>query len=105
MVIAKGKTIDMSDLEADSLVMFQKKFYKALYGLFAIAIPVAIPVHFWNETYWNSLFIAYFTRYVLLLHVTWLINSAAHIYGNRPFDKYARMIWLIGLYLCVFQGN
>lgn len=30
LVIAKGKDIDMSDLEADSLVMFQKKYEKPL---------------------------------------------------------------------------
>lgn len=29
LVIAKGKTIDMSDLEADSLVMFQKRYKKS----------------------------------------------------------------------------
>lgn len=95
LVIEKGKTIDMTDLEADSLVMFQKHFYKALYGLFAVAIPVAIPVYYWEETYWNSFFIAYFARYVVLLHITWLINSAAHMFGNRPFDKYAKLSHLI----------
>lgn len=97
MVIAKGKTIDMSDLEADKLVMFQKKFYKPLYAIFAIAIPVVIPVYFWNESYWNSLFIAYFARYVFLLHITWLINSAAHVYGNKPFDMYVMFHSLITL--------
>jgi stearoyl-CoA desaturase (Delta-9 desaturase) len=26
-------------------------------------------------------------RYVVILHRTWLVNSAAHIYGNKPYDK------------------
>lgn len=26
-------------------------------------------------------------RYVLSLNFTWLVNSAAHIWGNRPYDK------------------
>lgn len=86
-VISKGKTIDMSDLEADSLVMLQKTFYKSLYVVFAMALPVVVPVYFWNESYINSFFISYFTRYIMLLHITWSVNSAAHLYGTRPFDK------------------
>ena len=26
-------------------------------------------------------------RYVLSLHATWLVNSAAHLWGTRPYDK------------------
>ena len=26
-------------------------------------------------------------RYILLLHFTWLVNSVAHMWGNRPYDK------------------
>ncbi|KAF5295122.1 hypothetical protein FQA39_LY13273 [Lamprigera yunnana] len=86
-VISKGRTIDMSDLEADALVMIQKIYYKSLYVALAIAFPISIPVYFWNETYVNSLFISYFARYIMLLNITWLVNSAAHIYGTRPFDQ------------------
>ena len=25
-------------------------------------------------------------RYCIVLHFTWLVNSAAHLYGNRPYD-------------------
>ncbi|CAH1119190.1 unnamed protein product [Phaedon cochleariae] len=88
MVIKKGKCIDMSDLEADSIVMFQKKYYKLLYMVFAIAIPVAVPIYFWNETFVNSFIVAYILRYTLLLNITWLVNSAAHLYGTKPFDKF-----------------
>ncbi|KAK2115925.1 hypothetical protein P7K49_006551 [Saguinus oedipus] len=27
-------------------------------------------------------------RYTISLNVTWLVNSAAHMYGNRPYDKH-----------------
>ncbi|KAK5650383.1 hypothetical protein RI129_001412 [Pyrocoelia pectoralis] len=86
-VISKGKTIDMTDLEADSLVMFQKTFYKSLYVIFAIAFPVALPIYLWDESYLNSIFISYFARYITVLNLTWLVNSAAHLYGTRPFDE------------------
>ncbi|KAL3278759.1 hypothetical protein HHI36_016286 [Cryptolaemus montrouzieri] len=87
LVKEKGKTIDMSDLEADPWVMFQKKHYKTLYFIFALIIPVYFPVLFWNETLWNSFFTSYFLRYVTLLHITWTVNSIAHFYGTKPFDK------------------
>ncbi len=25
-------------------------------------------------------------RYCLVLHFTWLVNSAAHLYGDHPYD-------------------
>ncbi|XP_044728784.1 (11Z)-hexadec-11-enoyl-CoA conjugase-like [Chrysoperla carnea] len=86
-VIAKGKSIDMSDLEADPIIMIQKIFYKPLYLVFAVALPVAIPVYFWGENYWNSFFVAYMARYILELNITWLVNSGAHAWGNKPYDK------------------
>ncbi|KAG8228317.1 hypothetical protein J437_LFUL007035 [Ladona fulva] len=86
-VIEKGKGIDMSDLEADPFVMIQKKYYKTLYTILAIYIPTLVPYYFWGENIYTSLFVCYFFRYVLMLHGTWLVNSVAHLYGNRPYDK------------------
>jgi len=37
------------------------------------------------QTLTNGYFIAVM-RYVLTLHFTWLVNSAAHLYGNKPYD-------------------
>ena len=64
------------------------RHYKFLYIIFAIGIPIAVPIYGWNETFINSLFVSYFARYILQLHATWLINSAAHLYGTKPYDKY-----------------
>ncbi|KAF7285848.1 hypothetical protein GWI33_009820 [Rhynchophorus ferrugineus] len=91
-VIAKGKTIDMSDMEADWLVMFQKEHYKVLYTIFAILLPTLVPVLCWQESFYNSFFAAYMFRNVLVLNMTWLVNSAAHLYGNKPFDKYMKPV-------------
>ena len=27
------------------------------------------------------------SRYVAVLHFTWLVNSAAHMFGMKPYDK------------------
>ena len=29
-----------------------------------------------------------FLRYAAVLNATWLVNSAAHMWGNHPYDKY-----------------
>ncbi|XP_073993106.1 acyl-CoA Delta-9 desaturase-like isoform X2 [Rhodnius prolixus] len=83
----KGKTIDMSDLDADPFVMFQKKYYNYLYFVFAFFIPIAVPVFFWGDSWRNGLFLAYFVRYAITLHGTWTVNSIAHLYGTRPYTK------------------
>ncbi|XP_055697530.1 acyl-CoA Delta-9 desaturase-like [Phlebotomus papatasi] len=86
-VIEYGKKIDMSDLEADPWIMFQKQHYKVLYTIFALLLPTVVPIICWNENPIVALFLAYFTRTVIQLNVTWLVNSAAHLFGTRPYDK------------------
>ncbi|KAG5894040.1 hypothetical protein JTB14_037885 [Gonioctena quinquepunctata] len=88
LVLEKGKTIDLSDLEADDLVMFQKKYYKPLYAIYAIFIPVIVPVYFWNESWHDSFFVCYLFRNVMVLNITWFVNSLAHLFGTKPFDKF-----------------
>lgn len=82
-----GKKIDMSDMEADPWIMFQKRHYKVLYTIFTLLLPTAIPCLFWNETPLISLFATYFARYVVQLNTTWSVNSLAHMFGNKPYDK------------------
>ncbi|XP_050673955.1 acyl-CoA Delta-9 desaturase-like [Leptidea sinapis] len=87
-VFEKGATVDMSDLEKDSIVMFQKKTYLVVMPLLCFVIPAWIPVKLWSENPWSSWYVASILRYTISLHFTWLVNSAAHIWGNRPFDQY-----------------
>ncbi|GAB0093133.1 Acyl-CoA desaturase [Sergentomyia squamirostris] len=86
-VVEFGKKIDMSDLEADPWIMFQKRHYKVLYTIFALLLPTSVPILYWNEDPIVALFVAYFTRTIIQLNVTWLVNSAAHLFGTRPYDK------------------
>ncbi|XP_055324058.1 acyl-CoA Delta-9 desaturase-like [Sitodiplosis mosellana] len=86
-VLRKGATIDMSDLERDPIVMFQKKYYLLLMPTFCFIIPTLMPMYILNETLWNSWFVASALRYVLTLNATWLVNSAAHKWGTKPLDR------------------
>ncbi|XP_044744002.1 acyl-CoA Delta-9 desaturase-like [Chrysoperla carnea] len=83
----KGKSIDLSDLSADPFIRFQKRYYLILMPLVCFVLPTLIPWYFWNESLLNSWFVASLWRYTVTLHVTWLVNSVAHLWGARPYDK------------------
>ncbi|GAB0096126.1 hypothetical protein DMENIID0001_115990 [Sergentomyia squamirostris] len=87
LVFKYGKDIDMSDIEADSWIMFQKKHFLLIYVLISILLPCIVPVLLWNERPLLSLLIMYFGRATVNLNATWSINSLAHISGMRPYDK------------------
>uniref|UniRef100_A0A4W5K7P3 Stearoyl-CoA desaturase 5 n=1 Tax=Hucho hucho TaxID=62062 RepID=A0A4W5K7P3_9TELE len=86
-VIEKGKKLDVTDLLADPVVQFQRKYYKTSVLIMCFLVPTMVPWYFWGETLWNSYFLASILRYTVSLNVTWLVNSAAHMYGNRPYDQ------------------
>lgn len=82
----RGKGIDLSDLYADPILRFQKKYYLILMPVLAFVIPTAIPIYLWGETFKNA-FYANLLRYAWTLNATWLVNSAAHMFGSKPYDK------------------
>ena len=84
-MLIKGKTLDTSDLFNDPVVAFQYKHYNALFMIFSVIVPLSIPIVFWNETLFNSACVN-MMRWTILLHSTWFVNSAAHMFGDRPYD-------------------
>jgi len=85
-VLKAGKTIDMSDLERDPVVMFQHRHYLKCYFTAAFILPTLVPYLAWGESLTAAYFMA-IVKYVAVLHFTWLVNSAAHFFGNKPYDK------------------
>jgi len=83
----KGAGIDMSDLDNDPIVSFQKNHYLKLVILCCFLIPSLVPVFVWGENFGTAWFFVTQFRFCVILHWTWLVNSAAHMYGNRPYDK------------------
>jgi stearoyl-CoA desaturase (delta-9 desaturase) len=82
----KGASIDMSDLESNPVVMFQHKHFWWLAILFTVMLPTMVPVWLWHERFWTSFVFCFMLRYLVSLHSTWLVNSAAHYHGPRPYD-------------------
>lgn len=85
-VIDKGRTISVEDLRKDPVVMFQMRYYAPLVATFCFLIPSLVPWYFWHENLWNSFCIS-ILRYCCGLNTTFLVNSLAHMYGNKPYDK------------------
>jgi len=84
-VIKKGSTLDFNDLLKDPIVRFNKKYYKLLHPLIVFYIPTHATVLIFNEL-WIHAFAQSMVRYCLSLHITWLVNSAAHLWGYRPYN-------------------
>ena len=84
-IIKAGRELDFSDLNEDATVMFQKKLdpWFTLYMCFVMPAQVA---QLWGEDFWNAFFVAGCLRYCVVLHFTWLVNSAAHLSGDHPYD-------------------
>jgi stearoyl-CoA desaturase (delta-9 desaturase) len=80
-----GPRVDMSDLESDKLVMFQHKYYIPLALFFGFFLPNFL-VMWYGEPFVNAWHGNIF-RYLVVLHMVWCINSVAHYYGNKPYDK------------------
>jgi stearoyl-CoA desaturase (delta-9 desaturase) len=77
----------MSDLEQDPIVAFQRKYYIPLVLTICFFIPTIVPPYFWGEKSSTAWYFAAMFRYCATLHCTWLVNSAAHLWGPRPYDK------------------
>lgn len=86
-VLLKGSTVDMSDLESDPVLTFQRRHYSKLILIFSVIVPTMLPWLWWGENPINALLFLAFFRYVYSLHMTWLVNSAAHLWGKKPYDK------------------
>lgn len=86
-VVAKRKIIDMSDLEEDPIVMWQKRYYIPLFASLVIGIPVFIPYYYWSENFWIAFWVCFTLRFITTLNIAFFVNSVAHMFGNRPYDK------------------
>ncbi|KAJ8944708.1 hypothetical protein NQ318_007921 [Aromia moschata] len=86
-VIRMGKALDYSDLFVDPLVVFHQKYFIWLKLLFCFILPTMIPPLLWGESLILTIKAIAIVRYTLSLNFTWLVNSAAHLWGTKPYDK------------------
>ena len=70
------------------ILSFHFRYYKTSAILCGFVIPTIVPYLCWGESLWNAYFLAAILRYVLLLNGTWCVNSTAHLWGSKPYDKF-----------------
>lgn len=89
--------VDVADLEADSIVMFQKRFYWLLYAVCFMLLPMNAPLEYWGDSLQAALFVAFSLRYLIVANMSWLISSAHFIWGldtrYKPSDS--NMIFVV----------
>jgi len=85
-VVEAGNLLDLADIKADPVVRLQTYLNPYLPLYFSFILPGQLAFKS-GDTFINGMLIAGFLRYVLCLHATWTVNSIAHFYGYRPYDK------------------
>ena len=64
------------------VIMLGTNDCKVHFGL----VPALVAKGLWGEAFWAGFFVPGAVRYIYVLHCTWLVNSAAHMWGERPYD-------------------
>lgn len=88
---------NVKDLLKEPILVWQRKHYLALLLLMNVGVPVGLGV--WHGDVWGSFLLLGFLRLTLSQHFTYLINSAAHMWGKRSYSpqQTARDNWIIAL--------
>jgi stearoyl-CoA desaturase (Delta-9 desaturase) len=81
----------------DNKVDIPFRYYFTLMPICCFILPPVIPVYLWNETWWNGFFVCSILRYVAVLNLTWGLNSAAHMFGNKPYDRFIKPVEILSL--------
>jgi stearoyl-CoA desaturase (Delta-9 desaturase) len=68
-------------------INFVSRFYLPSVVLLCFVFPTVVPWYYWNESAWTAFYICAVLRYTSALNVTWTVNSVAHLWGNRPYDR------------------
>ncbi|XP_049947548.1 acyl-CoA Delta-9 desaturase-like [Schistocerca serialis cubense] len=82
-------TIDMSDIEADSIVMFQHRYWAPLTLLLGVALPLWLPLLVWEDVPLPAIVITVMLRLAVLWHVAGLINTGEQIWSLSVKNKYS----------------
>ena len=86
-LVEAEKKLNLDDIMSDPIVAFQDSIdpYFSLFMCFVF--PTFVPWYMWNERFVQCFLVVACFRYCFVLHCTWLVNSAAHLYGGHPYDQ------------------
>lgn len=94
----QSKTFNSHSYRKYAPDLARQPFYRWLDKTFLLLqVPLAIVLYLLGG--WSFVIYGIFVRAVLLWHSTWLVNSAAHLWGYRTFETTdnARNLWWVAL--------
>jgi len=83
----KGSKLNLDDLRNDPVCRIQDKYYKEAALFMNFIMPTLVPWYFWGENAWIAYVICGITRYIIVLNLAFSVNSFAHMWGSKPYDK------------------
>jgi stearoyl-CoA desaturase (delta-9 desaturase) len=87
------------DLAKDPMMHFLHKMFLPSHVITGLVL-FAVGYFGWNAyTGWSFVFWGMFVRLVYVLHVTWFVNSATHLWGYRNYETSddSKNLWWVGL--------
>lgn len=81
--VAASQTVKRGHL---GILLSHCRYYEVIMVSLCFVLPVLLPVFAWSETWFISVH-AMLIRYVWSLHATFIVNSFAHMWGNRPYNR------------------
>lgn len=85
-VSTKERLYDDSDLLADPVVKYQDDNYYTIYAIMCLFFPMALQMALAGDTLVNAFLLTYVLRNLSIYHDTAFVNSAAHMFGDRPYN-------------------
>lgn len=82
----KASKVNFDNLNNDPILIFQHKYQHILELTFAIFIPIFLPMYLYDEYLLYS-FVYSISRIHLTQNTTALVNSAAHMFGDKPYKQ------------------
>ncbi|XP_013183656.1 acyl-CoA Delta-9 desaturase isoform X1 [Amyelois transitella] len=86
-VLQAGKQIDMSDIENDVHLQIFEKYFNYIKLVFCYILPTTIGIWLWGEDWRCSVAWQCFIRFLTMFHSELTVNSLAHAYGYKPYNR------------------
>ncbi|KAG6444965.1 acyl-CoA Delta(11) desaturase [Manduca sexta] len=86
-VVLAGKQIDMSDLDNDKMLKWFDRNFDLLKLIVCHILPTTISIVLWNEDWTCAVAWQSFIRFLGMFHSELTVNSLAHAYGYKPYNK------------------
>ncbi|KAI1286456.1 Stearoyl-CoA desaturase 5 [Halotydeus destructor] len=85
-IARKEKMYDDSDLLEDPIVRYQHENYYYIYAISSFIVPMAVQMFCAGDNLIDAFLLSYVMRNISVYHDTAFVNSAAHMFGDRPYN-------------------